>query len=194
MDGYQFIASLLQSLVSLAWPVAFVVAVWLFREKLTELLPRLRAKYKDLEVSFRLDQAEKEAAALPPPPPEEADAKPTEEEKNKFNKLVEISPRAAVLELRSELEEALLSVAQAHGIARARGQGALALTRLLRNKGAIDEKTSALLDDLRAIGNSAAHPSGDFSISKNDALRFGTLVNEAIRRLRYHELRDDPDR
>jgi hypothetical protein len=194
MDGYQFIASLFSSLVALAWPAALVVCVWLFRERLTTLLPLLRMKYKDLDVSFRLDQAEKEAALLPFAPQEGAEMQATPEERDKFNRLVEISPRAAVLELRSELEEALRSVAQAHGIPKAGAQGAMALTRILRNTGAIDEKTSALLDDLRAIGNSAAHASQDFSMEKSDALRFRKLVDQAIRRLRFHELNDDPDR
>lgn len=131
---------------------------------------------------------------MPLAPQEGAETQATPEERDKFNRLVEISPRAAVLELRSELEEALRSVAQAQGIPKAGGQGAMALTRILRNTGAIDEKTSALLDDLRAIGNSAAHASQDFSMEKSDALRFRKLVDQAIRRLRFHELNDDPDR
>jgi hypothetical protein len=90
------LASIIQSIASLAWPFALVVAVWLFREKIAELLPRFRAKYKDLEVSFRLDQAEKEAAGLPPAPAS-PEATPTQEEKNKFVQIAEISPRAAIL-------------------------------------------------------------------------------------------------
>ena len=69
MDGYQFIAAILQSVVSLAWPAAIFGSVWLFRDKLRTLLPLLRMKYKDLDVSFRLDEAEKEAAKIPPTPP-----------------------------------------------------------------------------------------------------------------------------
>jgi hypothetical protein len=44
MDGYQFIASFFQSLVSLAWPAALLIAVLLFRERLRSLLPLLRVK------------------------------------------------------------------------------------------------------------------------------------------------------
>jgi hypothetical protein len=55
MDWLQFISSIVQSLVSLAWPAAFVAAVWMFREKLIQLLPQLRAKYKDVEISFKLE-------------------------------------------------------------------------------------------------------------------------------------------
>lgn len=113
MDWLQFTSSIVQSVVSLAWPAAFVAAVWLFREKLTELLPQLRARYKDVEVSFRLDQAEKEAAQLPPPPPGAEPAKASPEELSKFEKLVAISPRAAILDLRSSIEESIRSLADA---------------------------------------------------------------------------------
>jgi len=58
MDGYQVFASIFQSLVSLAWPVAFVIAVMLFHDRLRSLSPLLRVKQKDLEASFRLEEAE----------------------------------------------------------------------------------------------------------------------------------------
>jgi hypothetical protein len=179
MDGYQFIASVLQSLVSLAWPAGFVTAVWLFREKLISLLPLLRLKYKDLDVSFRLDQAEKEAARLPAPPSHEA-GEPTPEEQNKFDKLVTLSPRSAIFELRLELQDAIESFAQAVGMKTSRSQrGLLALTRELRKHELIDEGTSALLDDLRAIGNTAAH-AYDVEITEEDARRFRMLAEQLI--------------
>ena len=58
MNGYQFIASLVQSAASLAWPIAFAFAVWLSRRELASLLPRMRLKYKEFDVSFRLESAE----------------------------------------------------------------------------------------------------------------------------------------
>jgi hypothetical protein len=96
MDGYQLFASLFQSLVSLAWPIALVLCVWLFREKLNVLLPRLRVKYGDVEASFLLDQAEKDAAELPPPSTSPETTQPTPEERGRFEKLAAISPRAAI--------------------------------------------------------------------------------------------------
>ena len=59
MDGYQFSAAIVQSIVSLAWPAAFIGAVWLFRGRLMELLPLLKLKHKETEISFRLEQAER---------------------------------------------------------------------------------------------------------------------------------------
>jgi hypothetical protein len=93
VDGYQFIASLFQSLTSLAWPTALIVAVWLFRERLLSLMPLLRVKYKDFDVSFRLDQTEKDAAALPPQVGGPV-SNPTPEEKTRFEQIAELSPRA----------------------------------------------------------------------------------------------------
>ena len=81
MDGYQFSASLFQSLVSLAGPAALIVCVWLFRAQLAGLLPNLRVKHKDWEISFRLGEAEKAAAKLPAPTDASQEAPPTPEEK-----------------------------------------------------------------------------------------------------------------
>ena len=93
MNGFGLIAAIVQSLASLAWPAALVAIVWLFRSRLEDLLPKLQARYKDLEISFRLEQAEKEAAALPPPPaPANPDLKPTPEETSRFEQIAEISP------------------------------------------------------------------------------------------------------
>ncbi len=184
MDGYQFLASIIQSIMSVAWPAALVVCVWLFREKLNELLPRMHAKYKDIELSFRLDQAEKEVRQLPAPetPSEEA-SEPTPEEQSRFDKIAKLSPRAAILELRYELEEAVRSFAAAVGAEVVRNTRALSfgeLTRILRHNALIDHHTSAALDDLRVIGNSAAHGASDTDLSAEDAARFRSLAERLI--------------
>lgn len=184
MDGYQFTAAIVQSAVSLAWPVALVIVVLLFRRHLLGLLPLLRVKYKDLDFSFRLEQAEREAAALPKHPAE-AETQPTPEEKSKFEKVAEVSPRAAILEARFEIDEAAKSLGQAAGF---KGTTSiLGLTRLLRSQEVIDPQTSALLDDLRVIGNNAAHNT-DASFSFEDATRFRSLADRVIDQLRYAEL------
>jgi hypothetical protein len=183
MDGYQFLASILQSLVSLAWPVAFVVAVWLFREKLTSLLPFLRMKYKDLDISFMLDRAEKEAAQIPKAPPS-PDLEPTPEEKSRFEKVAEQSPRAAILEKRAELEQVIRRAAEPYASqVSAKNWKMLSLTtaiRILRNHHVIDDKRSALLDDLRVIGNRAAHSTDGDEFTKEEAVRFGKLADDSI--------------
>jgi hypothetical protein len=187
VDWLQFVSSIVQSLVSLAWPAAFAAAVWMFRDKLTQLLPQLRAKYKDVEISFKLEQAEREAAQIPPPPGS-PDLAPTPEEKSRYEKLAEHSPRAAILEKRAELEQAVKSAAEpyiASSIARSRKTLPLTTAiRALRQHNIIDERTSALLDDLRTIGNRAAHSEDGREFAVEEAIRFGKLTDDAIALIR----------
>lgn len=183
MDGYQFIAAIFQSIVSLAWPASLVICIWLFREKLSLLLPLLRMRYKDFDVSFRLEQAEKDAKQIPPPPPS-PDLQPTPEEKNRYEQIAEHSPRSAILEKRAELEQVLRSIAEPYIVAtNPRYVKSLPLTsiiRIVRERGIIDGKTSALLDDLRVIGNRAAHNQDASELTRDEALRFGKLTDDAI--------------
>jgi hypothetical protein len=188
MDWLQFISSIVQSVVSLAWPAAFVVAVALFRGKLMELLPYLRLKHKDTEVSFRLEQAEKEAAQIPPRP-QAPDLEPTPEETSRFERVAEHSPRAAILEKRAELEQVLKTAAEPYvSSSLAKSWKTLPLTtaiRVLRQHNFIDGNTSALLDDLRVIGNRAAHSENGNEFTKDEAIRFGKLADDTIALIRF---------
>lgn len=194
LDRYQLYASLAQSAALLAWPAAFAFAVWLFRRELGRLLPRLRLKYKDVDISFRLDEAEKEAKALPETAPA-PESEPTPEEKTKFERLAEIDPRAAIADLRRELEDMLQRAALRNQLPFSpKRVSLLFLTRALRNHGIIGEQTSALLDDLRSIGNAAVHPSDAAEFTKTDALRYKALVDEVGRHLQFSELSVSADR
>ena len=125
----------------------------------------LRVKHKDWEASFRLDQAEKEASQLPAPT-SATEANPTAEEESRFKQIANISPRAAIMERRREIEEALSNLALKHGID-GRKAPMLQMIRILRgSEGIIDPNTSALLDDLRAIGNTAAHFNSSTRLSR----------------------------
>jgi hypothetical protein len=139
-------------------------------------------KHKDTEVSFRLDQAEKESAQIDLQPTPELE--PTPEEKSRFEKVVEHSPRAAILEKRAELEQAMRAIAepnwQGATTSSPRSMSLTTSIRILRKQGVIDERTSALLDDLRTIGNQAAHSSDGSEFTKEEALRFGKLADSAI--------------
>jgi hypothetical protein len=182
VNGYGLIAAIVQSISSLAWPTALVAIVWLFRRRLEDLLPMLRAKYKDFEISFRLEQAEKEAAALPPlPTSADSDSEPTPEERDRFEQIAEISPRAAIMELRRDLEEFLKGIAQQYNLD-PRPMSIASITRMLRSRELIDQHTSALLDDLRAVGNAAAHGGNETQFSTEDARRFRLLAEDLFRR------------
>jgi len=182
MDGYQLTASIIEAICSLAWPAAAFGSVWLFRAELVALLPLLKVKHKDWEVSFRLDQAEKEAANLQAPP-NAPEALPTPEETSKFAQVANVSPRAAILEVRTDLEESVRTLARSKNLLTPRVQSFLGLTRLLRSRDVIDSQTSSLLDDLRVLGNTAAH-SAHSEFSKDDAVRYRSLANQVITKLR----------
>jgi hypothetical protein len=183
MDGYSLIADLFKSFVTmiaaLAWPAAIFATVWLFRKRLGDLLPLLRAKYKDVEISFRLHKAEEEVKKLPPAPTS-VDTGTTSEEKNRFEQLARMSPRAAILEARAALEEAVKSFAGAVGVVQP-PTGYANLIRLLARNELIDQNTSALLHDLRNIGNAAAHHVSN--PTEDDALRFNELAERVINQL-----------
>ena len=135
------------------------------------MLPRMRLKYKDTEIDFRLAQGEREAKALPT----KETPKPTPEEEDRFSQLARIEPRAAILEMRRELEEAMNKFALRHGIsARSSSRTIMQLTRQFREKDLIPSTVSALLDDVRSIGNSAAHES-EKEFTFEDAERFRKL-------------------
>jgi Domain of unknown function (DUF4145) len=183
MNLYGLIASVVQSVASLAWPAAVVIAVWMFREKIGKLLPLIHVKHSNWEASFRLDEAEKEAAALPAPAQPVPEAIPTREETERFNQLVKISPRGAIVELRAELDEAVRNAAARFGMEKSGvGSSMVVAIRQLRNSNIIDGHTSAILDDLRNVGNTAVHStSTDFT--ESDALRYKKLANQVITRL-----------
>jgi hypothetical protein len=184
MNGYGLIAVIIQSFASLGWPIAFVVAIWLLREKLVELLPKLHLKHKDWEVGFRLEKAEAEAAALPPAPVAPPEALPTPEERSRFEQIARASPRAAMLELRAELEEVVRRCAERYGVATGTKPAPMINSiRKLRSLQVIDEHTSAILDDLRNVGNAAAHGGDSVRITEEDALRYRKLGDQVIARL-----------
>jgi hypothetical protein len=195
LDGYEFIAAVFESfsrfLGALAWPAAFVIAVWLFRQQLIELLPRMRVKHKDWEASFRLERAEEEAQRLPAPPEGAEAVKATPEEKTRFDQLAEISPEAAIVELRKELEQALSTLWGLYGKEAISTVGhppnMLVLIRMLRSQGIIDASTSALLDDLRVVGNEAAH--GQPKLTKEEAMRYRALADLVLQRLATSQLK-----
>ena len=136
--------------------------------------------------THRLEDAEKEAANDPLPALAEA-PKPTPEEKEKFERIAEISPRAAILELRNELEDLVVKFASGRGVKLSKVHtNPTYVVRVLREQRAIDEVTSALIDDLRVVGNAAAHDNAR-SFTVDEARRFKTIYEVVAARLRAIE-------
>jgi hypothetical protein len=182
MDGYQLTAVIFQSIAAFAWPIALIIVAAMFRTKLAELLPNLRGKYKDVEFWFQKAEAEAEALT---PTPQQFELAPAEvaDQLERFDQIAKISPQAAMLELRALLDERLRSLAEAHGIEKGgRPPSMLGAIRGLQSRGVIDQPTAALLQDLRSMGNTAAHTTETFSLS--DAIRYRRLVERVLPQLR----------
>lgn len=181
LDGYTFTVELVRATTSLiaafAFPLALVVSVWLFKEKLGMLLLLFRVRHKDWEASFRWDKAEAEAKKLPVTP-FDPETEPTPEEKSRAELMAKVAPREAILEAGAQLEEAVRAYASAKGFANYSRRYGL-LIRLLRSNRLIDANTSALLDDLQNIGNTAARNLSD--PTGTEAIRYRNLADQLIR-------------
>jgi hypothetical protein len=175
----EFFASVVSSL---AWPIAIFGAVWVFRREIRPLLPRLYLKHKDTEISFRrgLEDAEKVVEQLPPPSPDSPPATP--EETTRFERIAEISPRAALMELRMEVEEVLRREWERHAQSNRpwrTARSAREMLRQLRASGQIGSRAAALFEDILAMGNIAAHDH-EAKFTKEDAMRYRDVVDRAI--------------
>lgn len=167
--------------MKLSWPAAVCFSVFLFRKEIWKLLPLLHIKHKDTELSFRFKNLE-EAVTNIPEPVDSIAPKQTPEEKDKFEQLARLSPRSAILETRLDLENALVSLAKSReiNVPQARSMGTI--TRILRQREIIPPPTSAILDDLRAIGNRAAHDN-DSAFTFDEAMQYRVTADLAMRLL-----------
>jgi hypothetical protein len=180
VDWLQFVAAMTGHVVSLAWPAALAFSLWLFRDKIRELLPGSRFKKGDLEVV--LGKAERVAAQLPPIENGVDDENEKSEELDRFLEVAKISPRGAVLELRSDLEAAVLRSAKMHADYDSPPTTVETFSDAvgyLRQQDYIGAATSRLLGDLRSIGNSVAHGG---AVDVEEAIRYRHLANKAMAR------------
>lgn len=112
MDWKTFFASLVDSV---AWPLVAALIVWQLRDKIAELLPRVRKlRHKETEIEFSegVRELEAEVSAKSDEPHTEAGA--TSEAKDEFNRLMQLagfSSRAAVQEAWRKVESAAAKAA-----------------------------------------------------------------------------------
>lgn len=177
MNGYELTASIIKSIFSLAWPAAFVLAVFMFKGRLKELLPFLSLRHKDTEIRFRLGEAAQEAATLPV---NDEAIKATDEETGRFDKIAKLHPRGAILEAWTNVEAIVkekLIASQTYSPFN--GNMPISSTmRYLRRNGLITPTLLALFEDLRAVRNAAIH--GTSRPTTEDALDFKRLSDKFI--------------
>lgn len=175
---------------SLAWPTAAVIIAIIFRGQIKGLLSKLRKLSwgdKIADFSDKLDEVEiqtKSSAAPEEPAPLREQDIITE----RFVKLLEIAPGAAVLDAWIEIEKLISTLVNQHiGSTRITHHGDKAVKRrgtitnlaALANTEVLPDELYRMLVSLQQLRNRAAHE----SISGQDAIRFQSLAVEAKRQL-----------
>lgn len=178
MGWLEFVASIISSL---AWPVAAVIITLAFRRQITSLLNKIRRLTwgdKALDFAEKLDKVEQtlhaelensDGPALTPPIPD-----------NRFGRLLEISPSAAILDSWAPVEKLIREIGQKRGIDSKRVIVPIQVVRQLRDEGIINGSVYEMVRDLRSIRNAAAH---QLDVTATDAYRFHKLAYQVTSEL-----------
>ena len=165
MDLLTFISNLVDSL---AWPITVGVVIYLLREKIGELLPRLkRLKHKDTELEF-VQGVEKLASERSQEGDITVPLQRSDELRDQYQfliKLANVSPRSAVQEAFRVLETAAAKrVARLYpDIDHKRPGSPLQLQKLLKES-VLSKDEFNEFNKLRMLRNEAAH-AHDFEVS-----------------------------
>lgn len=158
MDWKMFFAQIIDSL---AWPLVAVFVVFLLREKITDLLPRLKKfRHKETEIEFTEGVTElvqeRQAQGI-----QNNEVEQTEEYQDQssfLSRLAEISPRSAVLEAFRIVEVAAAKKAAriSPNIESRHAKSPLQLQKLLKDE-VLTKNEFHQFDQLRRLRNEAAH-------------------------------------
>ena len=168
MDWITFIS---KAIDSLAWPIATMIIVLCLRNPIIALIPLMRKlKYKELELEFSEGVKEIESELVQSGRGESVEAEKVEVEASRFVSLLNISPRAAVLEAWTELEVAAVEIASSFW-----GRDGESVFKHMPNLGSylmqcevFDENQHEAFNKLRQMRNKLAHGE-EVNLSREDA-------------------------
>jgi uncharacterized protein YutE (UPF0331/DUF86 family) len=95
--------------------------------------------------------------------------------------LIDVSPRAGIIEAWTDIETALTSVANCCGLSPIRSPSQLISE--LTDRGRLNRSTESRLDELRALRNEVAH-GRNLSISREDAIDYALIAVRVVARIR----------
>lgn len=170
MDWLTFVAKLVEAL---AWPVASVVLVFLLREQIKQLIPHIkRFKAGPVEAEFERQIAELTTSTDLP-----AVSAATTPEREVLLRLVQVEPRAAVMEAWRGIEQAASVVIRDKGIyvPDRDARSPYAVIRALARDEILNSEEVALYHDLRSLRNQAAH-APEFAPTVDAALSYLELA------------------
>jgi hypothetical protein len=178
MGLLDFIASLVGSL---AWPVAAIIIALLFRRQLTGLLNKIRRlTWGDTAVDFadkldKLENVSREAATEQPDAPVQHTLPD-----DRFQRLLEISPSAAILDAWGPVEQSLRHISKGRNYDPATLKSPFKTMKQLEADKLVSPTIYKMLRDLQNLRNAAAHQR---EVSPTDALRFRELAEQVLRAL-----------
>lgn len=165
MDVLRFVAEIIKVIV---WPVATIFLALKFQKPVSELITRITrisAGDKSIEFEKVLQKAAKEL----PSPRLQIHTVP---EKDNFQKLAEIDPRAAILTAWRDVESALIRVGEKNQIAVGEPSS---IAASLYMQGKIDFNTQQVFAELRKLRNQAVHDTS-YEPTTEQALEFRALT------------------
>jgi hypothetical protein len=158
MSWLEFIAKIISAL---AWPTAFLVALFMLRKHIISLIPGLRRlKYKDIELEFS-ESLKELTRKVPTEVLPEAIPQETNETFDHLSRLATISPRAAILESWIIVEAAAAEAIEKLKIAPYRSGPipAIKLGEYLKRAEVLNDHSREVFDSLRYLRNQAVHSS-----------------------------------
>lgn len=145
---------------SIAWPVAIVVVILVFRDQLAKLLPSLEAlEYKDFKLKFekRVAQAEKQFEDIVDTQASSERAVVGEDRFDTARTLAAVAPSAAIVEAWKLFEYELRDGARRMNLDVSATLPVHRLLRDLEQRGLLPRDVVATAQELRGLRNEAAH-------------------------------------
>lgn len=185
MDRLTFFSNAIDAVLS--WPVAIIVAIWILREPLKDLIRSLEnlaieAWGVRFDMSKRLNEAKQEAEEADVPALEERvvtddDARYAEKEYGWLYKLAETYPRSAVMEAWVQVETEARELAARKDINVGRRASTFRILDGLTEREIIPRNLVGLARDLAGLRNNVAHETGAV-VTMEQAIDY---VNLAVR-------------
>ncbi|WP_417456161.1 hypothetical protein [Kordiimonas sp.] len=170
---------------SLAWPLAIIVALVIFKDPILQAIPRLqRIRYKELVAEFNkgLDKIERQAEAAGLKQVEHTED--IEDFEEHLQQIAQVSTNAAIVEAFRQIEKAAKALIKANG---SRVDYKVAapyrmIERLLREYSLLDTREVKIFHDLRILRNKITH-SENFESTASQANEYIELASRLISKL-----------
>lgn len=189
MTLLEFVASVISSL---AWPTAVLVGILTFRRNIGRRIEEIRRlTWGDKSVDFgeKLEKIENQAATLIPsqdhkklPAPREEPSTVDKQDVARFESVLEVEPRLAIIDAWASVEREMQRVALERGYGPQAKSGTF-LVRRLSADGVLGRETVKIVDGLRMLRNAVAHGE-DRQITIEEARRYHELAGLIIEKLR----------